>query len=226
MTKVMNQMDRDQVQGLFEYQDGKLFWKRDKGRAKAGDRIGYYCKDGTRRVGVQRVGYLEHVLVWNLFNGSVPEGEIVEHIKGKDSRIDNLRLILWDKECRKRGIRSDNTSKCQGVEWFPSSKRWRVLISVGKKSRTVGFFKDYSEAVQARKDAEQKYWIDGEQFQELRLNRRNTSGVNGVSWSKHHRKWVARISIEKKNVRLGLFTKKDDAIEARKKAENLILTNN
>lgn len=220
MTKVINQMTGSQVQSLFEYRSGKLFWRQDKGTAKAGDRIGCRCKDGTRRVGVQRTGYLEHVLIWNLFNGSIPEGEVVEHVvQGKGSRIDNLRLIPWDRECRKRGVRADNSSGHSGVEWFPSSKRWRVKIGVGKKHRTVGFFKDLDEAVQARKDAERKYWIGGNQFQEQVLNGRNTSGVTGVSWEKGRGRWSANIRVKGKNIYLGRFIEKDSAVQARKDAE-------
>ena len=220
MTKVINQMTRSQVQGLFEYQGGKLFWRHDKGTAKAGDRIGCHCKDGTRRVSIQRVGYLEHILIWNLFNGSIPEEEVIEHIvQGEGSRIGNLRLIPWDMECRKRGVRGDNSSGCKGVHWFPSSKRWRVNINVGKKVRTIGFFKDLNEAIHARKDAEQKYWIGGDRFQEQVLNGRNTSGVAGVSWHKDKKRWVVKIRVKGKSAYVGSFTDKDDAVQARKDAE-------
>lgn len=40
---------------------------------------------------------------------------------------------------------------------------------------------------------------------------RNTSGFKGVSWSKFHRKWDARIKKDGKNYWLGLFTNKEDA---------------
>ncbi|PFC37563.1 AP2 domain-containing protein, partial [Bacillus cereus] len=47
----------------------------------------------------------------------------------------------------------------------------------------------------------------------------NTSGVKGVCPVKKNGKWKAYITINKKNINLGIFTEKEDAIAARKKAE-------
>lgn len=52
-----------------------------------------------------------------------------------------------------------------------------------------------------------------------KLSKNNTSGVIGVYWYKPTRKWRAEIKINNRRVHLGLFTKKDDAIAARKAAE-------
>lgn len=48
------------------------------------------------------------------------------------------------------------------------------------------------------------------------MNRRNTSGV---TWNQKRGKWLARISVDYKNIFLGRFVKKEDAIKARKNAE-------
>lgn len=47
----------------------------------------------------------------------------------------------------------------------------------------------------------------------------NTSGVMGVGWHKPACKWAAQINVSGRCVYLGVFTKKDDAIAARKAAE-------
>ena len=47
----------------------------------------------------------------------------------------------------------------------------------------------------------------------------NTSGVTGVGWVKSKQKWRARINVLKKEINLGLFSNFEDAVEARKKAE-------
>jgi hypothetical protein len=46
----------------------------------------------------------------------------------------------------------------------------------------------------------------------------NSSGVTGVSWASHARKWEARITKDCKRIRLGYFASKDAAIAARVKA--------
>lgn len=47
----------------------------------------------------------------------------------------------------------------------------------------------------------------------------NRSGVKGVSWDNCRKKWVAQIQFKKKNYNLGRYDKKEDAINARKDAE-------
>ena len=51
------------------------------------------------------------------------------------------------------------------------------------------------------------------------MNKNNKSGVKGVSWSKKTKKWEAHIKFKKKKIHLGLYDHKQDAIKARKLAE-------
>lgn len=51
------------------------------------------------------------------------------------------------------------------------------------------------------------------------LRSHNTSGVTGVCWVVRDSKWNARITINKKRINLGYFDCFDDAVKARKEAE-------
>lgn len=51
------------------------------------------------------------------------------------------------------------------------------------------------------------------------LGKNNTSGVFGVHWRKDLQKWQARIQKNNKQISLGAFVNKSDAIICRKKAE-------
>lgn len=42
----------------------------------------------------------------------------------------------------------------------------------------------------------------------------NTSGFKGVYWNKKEKKWIAQIKVDQKRLRLGGFTKPEDAHEA------------
>jgi len=55
--------------------------------------------------------------------------------------------------------------------------------------------------------------------QRVHLNKNNSSGVTGICWWKRDGKWRARIYVNGKEIHLGLFAKKEDAITARKDAE-------
>lgn len=48
----------------------------------------------------------------------------------------------------------------------------------------------------------------------------NTSGVTGVGWDKSRNKWYARIEFQGERHFLGRFNKKEDAVSARKEAED------
>ena len=47
----------------------------------------------------------------------------------------------------------------------------------------------------------------------------NTSGVKGVSWNNGRESWEAYIGIHGKRIHLGRYTKFEDAVKARKRAE-------
>lgn len=58
-----------------------------------------------------------------------------------------------------------------------------------------------------------------ENLKNRQLSRNNTSGHQGVSFSKRHNLWQASIYHEKKSVHLGWFKEKADAVQARQNAE-------
>lgn len=54
---------------------------------------------------------------------------------------------------------------------------------------------------------------------EIELRKNNTSGKTGVYFNKGKKKWSAEIMLKGKKIHLGYFDKKQDAIKARKQAE-------
>lgn len=70
------------------------------------------------------------------------------------------------------------------------------------------------------KDNRELNYVDGTLPHLLtkKISSNNTSGVKGVSQTKNG-KWVSYITLRKKRYTLGTFMKKEDAIRARKKAE-------
>lgn len=66
-----------------------------------------------------------------------------------------------------------------------------------------------------------KQCIDGTSIRSLTMKKpkTNTSGIKGVSWDKSRNKWVAQIQFKGKNYYLGRYANKEDAREAREKAE-------
>jgi len=52
-----------------------------------------------------------------------------------------------------------------------------------------------------------------------KLNKNNTSGHRGVCWSKNAQRWTVYIRFQKKSYYLGIFEDIQDAIKARREAE-------
>lgn len=47
----------------------------------------------------------------------------------------------------------------------------------------------------------------------------NTTGMTGVTWDKHYKKWRSTIGVNSRRVHLGRFSSFEDAVRARKKAQ-------
>lgn len=50
----------------------------------------------------------------------------------------------------------------------------------------------------------------------------NTSGHRGIKWNKNLQKWQSQITVNKERIHLGVFDDLQDAIVARRKAENTL----
>lgn len=78
--------------------------------------------------------------------------------------------------------------------------------------------------LQAKMALENMKYVDGTSVTRLEsagkhLNSANTSGHNGVYFNRKTQKWIAKIGFKRKNYYLGSFQDLQDAIEARRKAE-------
>jgi len=129
-----------------------LFWKIKPFRARAniGDKAGYYSEVNVYwRVGYKNKDYQNHVIIWELHNGPVPEGYIVDHRNRNpiDNRIENLRLATVAQNNQNR--RSNKNSK--GVIFMPNynKKKWRAAIKTNKKVKYLGAFLTKEEAQEA-----------------------------------------------------------------------------
>lgn len=90
--------------------------------------------------------------------GSFPE-EMVDHINHNklDNRWENLRPVTNQENQRNMKKPKDNTSGVVGVYWHKPAKRWLASIRVDSRLVHLGSFASFSDAVDARKNAEVLY---------------------------------------------------------------------
>lgn len=155
---------------LFQYLNGELYWKIDKGRrAKKGNLAGSIHlikhKNGREekywQIKVDGKIYFKHRIIFLMHNGFMPCAPYrVDHINGNslDNCITNLRLATPSQNSTNCKHYANNTSGVKGVSWHKEAKKWAAFIRINKKIKLLGYFDDINDASVARNEAENKYY--------------------------------------------------------------------
>lgn len=77
---------------------------------------------------------------------------------GLNNQKENLRVGTQAQNMMSRGIPKNNKSGKTGVSYIKRSSRWRASIGYENKIHYLGEFIDIEDALQARKEAEIKYF--------------------------------------------------------------------
>jgi hypothetical protein len=145
----------------YEPETGKLFWLERESppqwNAKCANKEAFIYVNtvGYHQGAIFGRGYLAHRVIWALVHGEWPTGEI-DHINGNraDNRLINLRSVSHKQNSHNQKLRNTNTSGVCGVSWVQRDARWYASIHHDGKSKSLGQYKDFNDAVAARKAAE------------------------------------------------------------------------
>jgi hypothetical protein len=86
---------------------------------------------------------------WAEANGYQPTLELDRRDNEKGYSPENCRWATRSQQMQNTRKRKGGSSKYRGVSWHSQNKKWRVQISVNKKTTTVGCFDDEIEAAKA-----------------------------------------------------------------------------
>lgn len=134
---------------------GLFFWKLPRGRAKAGDRAGYFATDqGYRYIRISGEAIAEHRLAFLMMTGNAPNGW-VDHKNGivSDNRWLNLRDCTPSQNQFNRKASKANKSGIKGVTWDPLRSKWRARIRLYGKEFHLGRFNTLESASKAYEKA-------------------------------------------------------------------------
>lgn len=138
---------------IFEYRDGRLFWKEKAGKKVAiGARAGWSHPVGIYRyVKINGVCFLEHRVVWAMHNNAWPKYEI-DHINRvrNDNRIENLRCVTHVQNQANLPLRKDNKYGHTGIRWRSDRNKWQAYVHSLGKFVSIGHFQDKKMAIEAR----------------------------------------------------------------------------
>jgi len=154
--RLIELLDYNEESGIF------IWKKRTSNRIKVGDVAGRVNNNGYIRISIDGIRHLAHRLAWLYIHGEQASDEIdhINHIRS-DNRIVNLREVDRTTNGRNMSKGVDNTSGTVGVHFYTTKKRWIARITVDQELIQLGCFASYSDAVDARKNAEVLYGFHG-----------------------------------------------------------------
>jgi hypothetical protein len=127
-------MDIQYLSSILRYDPdtGLIYWKVLRPGVKVGDQIGWYDKNGYRRVQLRKNGKSKkipyHRLAWALHYNHFPDGSI-DHINRirDDNRICNLRIATQRVNVRNSAV------FCGGVQKHYDKYRARIVSPDGRR---------------------------------------------------------------------------------------------
>lgn len=139
----------------FYYKNGDLYFKEHSPMWDTP--IGNLSR-GYYTCNIDNVSYLKHRLIYLMFYGELPE--LLDHIdrNSLNNRIENLRPADKKINSINRNLQSNNKSGYRGISWNKNSEKWEIYITVNNKRKALGLKNTLEEAVEVRKQAEEKYW--------------------------------------------------------------------
>jgi hypothetical protein len=112
---------------------------------------------GYRSISLFHKNYQCHKLAFLYMTGIVPK--LVDHINGitSDNRWRNLREATPTENARNKGIARNNTTGFTGLLKTKNNK-WEAYVWENYKPIRIGRFETFDLAVEARKNAAEKYY--------------------------------------------------------------------
>lgn len=130
---------------------GKLYWiKKPCRKIRVGQLSGSKCAGEYLAFRLFGVRYLNHQYIWEMHNGAIPEGMLVDHINRDkhDNRIENLRLATPSQNSA-----NSNRFGNRNCYWNPRVNKWQVRVQYKGKHYHAGRY--FSDIVEAREYAQQ-----------------------------------------------------------------------
>lgn len=146
--RLISLLDYNALTGIFR-------WKESRGVLK-GSIAGSRTTEGYISITIDGYSYQAHRIAWFYYYGYMPEINIDHRDRIKHHNwILNLRMATQVCNVRNTGLRLDNKSGVKGVGRSSSCEMWYAQIGINNKTKSLGYYKDFDEAVCARLMGEQ-----------------------------------------------------------------------
>jgi hypothetical protein len=153
MAEIDFSLSQDLLHELFEYRDGKLFWKKVTSHRVdvIGKEVGCVNSYGYRVTKLHGKNYFVHRLIYAMFHGEVPS--VLDHIDGNtaNNQIENLRPATMLQNSYNQKNYKNNTTGVKGVNFNKQCGKFSARCQVNKKQNWLGFFPTLELAEEAVK---------------------------------------------------------------------------
>lgn len=108
----------------------------------------------------QKNNKIQIIRIHRLIIGLEDENMQVDHINGNtlDNRKCNLRIVTQRQNSYNHKVRKNNKYGVTGIHLIKSNNTWNARIVKNGKEISLGCYKNFDDAVKARKEAEIKYF--------------------------------------------------------------------
>lgn len=144
---------------IFDFVDGKLYWKNCTQPFRNGTEAGCLSEDGYLRVRHNRVLYLNHHIIFEMHKGKIPPGMVIDHDDRNklNNYPSNLIAKTQQDNTKNQTMRKSNMAGCTGVRFRSERGKWQARITVDGKQKHLGYFTTKEDAISAREEANIKY---------------------------------------------------------------------
>lgn len=158
----------ERLRELLSYDEttGVLIWKMQPPTSRSN--IGFNNKCGGKvagtvgdggyiMLGIGKVYYLAHRIIWKMMTGEDPV-DLIDHedTNRGNNRWINLREASNGPNIQNSRIRKDNKSGFKGVHWDKHHNAWKATLGINGKQIGLGRYKDVNQAAEVRRIASEK----------------------------------------------------------------------
>ena len=149
-------MNQKELNEIFKYENGNLYWNISKKGIKKGNKAGCLNKSGYRIIRINQKTYFAHRIIFMMFHGYMPNQ--LDHINGikNDNRIENLRIATHGQNQQNRGMFKNNSTGVKNVTF--ERGKWRVKLGINGKNKHFGYYFDINVAKFVAEMIRNKYY--------------------------------------------------------------------
>jgi HNH endonuclease len=151
-------LDQDKVLYLFDYKDGRLYWKNSLRPSFNGKEAGCDNGNGYKKVTIDGKQYYVHRIIYLMHHGFFPL--FIDHIdcNPSNNKIDNLRQATASQNTINFIRKRKSKSGVCNVSFDKRRNKFCVYIKINCKSKFLGSFEDLELAELVAQEARSKHY--------------------------------------------------------------------